>query len=82
VLTVKDNQPTLHRTVADFFLGHAETDFTEPTLRRHKTVDRNTAARRTREYFVAPTPAELTRLGRVERPAQRWPGDSKTPGRR
>jgi len=41
-----------------------------------------TAAKETREYFVAPTPAELTRLEEWKDLRSVWPGDSKTPGRR
>src|SRR5437868_6889985 len=37
VLTVKDNQPTLHEAIHEAFVAHAEADFTEPTLRRLKT---------------------------------------------
>src|SRR5882724_143035 len=34
VLTVKDNQPTLHQAIHEAFLDFAENDYTEPSLRR------------------------------------------------
>ena len=59
VLTVKDNQPALHRAVHEAFLAHAEADFADPSLRRLKTVDRGHGRREAREYFVADAPPEL-----------------------
>lgn len=63
VLTVKDNQPTLLMTIHEAFLAHAESDFTDPTLRRFKTVERGHGRDETREYFVAAAPDELIRNG-------------------
>jgi predicted transposase YbfD/YdcC len=61
VLAVKDNQPALHRAVHEAFLAHAEADFTDPSLRRLKTVDRGHGRVETREYFCAAAPAALVR---------------------
>jgi predicted transposase YbfD/YdcC len=63
VLTLKDNQPTLHQAVHEAFVAHADADFTEPTLRRHKTVERSHGRVETREYFIAAAPPELTQSG-------------------
>ena len=63
VLTLKDNQPTLHQAVHEAFIAHADADFTDPTLRRHKTVERSHGRKETREYFIAAAPAELTQSG-------------------
>lgn len=64
VLAVKDNQPTLHQAVQQAFLAHAEADFTDPSLRRIKTVERGHGRTETREYFCADAPATLRRGGR------------------
>ncbi len=64
VLAVKDNQPTLHRAVHDAFVAHAEADFTDPSVRRLKTVDRGHGRIETREYFCADAPPALRRGGR------------------
>ncbi|HEV3255447.1 MAG TPA: ISAs1 family transposase [Gemmataceae bacterium] len=63
VLTLKDNQPTLHQAVHEAFLAHADADFTDPTLRRLKTVERGHGREETREYFIAAAPPELTCTG-------------------
>jgi predicted transposase YbfD/YdcC len=63
VLTVKENQPGLHRTVHEAFVAHAEGDFADPTVRRLKTVERGHGRHETREYFVAAAPAGLIRAG-------------------
>ena len=59
VLQVKDNQPTLHAALHEAFLGFAEADYTEPSLRRFRTVDRAHGREETRDYFIAPVPAAL-----------------------
>jgi predicted transposase YbfD/YdcC len=61
VLTVKDNQPTLHQEVHEAFLAHAEPDFTDPSLRRLKTVERGHGREEAREYFIAPAPPATSR---------------------
>ena len=63
VLAVKDNQPRLHQTIHEAFLAHAETDYTDPKLRRLKTVERGHGRQETRAYFIASAPASLTKLG-------------------
>jgi predicted transposase YbfD/YdcC len=63
VLTVKENQPTLHQAVHETFLAHAEADFSDPTLRRLRTVERSHGRDETREYFIAAAPPELVRSG-------------------
>jgi predicted transposase YbfD/YdcC len=59
VLTVKDNQPTLHDSLHEAFLAHADADYTDPSVRRLKTVERSHGRQETREYFVAAAPPEL-----------------------
>src|SRR5208282_2453939 len=61
VLAVKDNRPRLHQAVHEAFVAHAEEDFTDPTLKRIKTVERSHGRDETREYFVAEAPAALVR---------------------
>jgi predicted transposase YbfD/YdcC len=59
VLQVKDNQPTLHEAINQVFLGFADDDYTEPSLRRFRTVDRDHGREETRDYFIANVPADL-----------------------
>lgn len=59
VLQVKDNQPTLHRAISEAFIGFADDNYTEPSLRRFKTVDRDHGREETREYFIADVPANF-----------------------
>jgi predicted transposase YbfD/YdcC len=59
VLQVKDNQPTLHEAISAAFIGLADDDYTEPSLRRWRTVDRDHGREEVREYFIADLPAEL-----------------------
>jgi predicted transposase YbfD/YdcC len=63
VLTVKDNQPTLHRKLHEAFMAQAEADFTDPMLRRFKTVERSHGRQETREYFIVPAPADVIDSG-------------------
>ena len=63
VLTIKDNQPTLHQAVHEAFMAHAEADFSAPSLRRIKTVEHGHGREETREYFIADAPATLIRDG-------------------
>lgn len=60
VLALKENQPTVCQEVHEAFLAHAEADFTDPKLRRLKTVERGHGRQETREYFMAPVPPGLT----------------------
>jgi predicted transposase YbfD/YdcC len=63
VLAVKDNQPDLHQTVHEAFMVHAEEDFSDPSLKRIKTVERSHGRQETREYFLAEAPHTLVRSG-------------------
>jgi predicted transposase YbfD/YdcC len=67
VLAVKDNQPSLHQAVHEAFMTHAGNDFSDPSLRRIKTIERGHGRDETREYFIADAPAALVRGGQ-------WPG--------
>jgi predicted transposase YbfD/YdcC len=60
VLAVKDNQPTLADDLIEAFIDHADRDYTDPGLRRCKTVERGHGRTETREYFVADVPARIT----------------------
>jgi predicted transposase YbfD/YdcC len=59
VLQVKDNQPTLHAALNEAFIRFAEADYTEPSLRRFRTVDCDHGREETREYIIASVPAGL-----------------------
>jgi predicted transposase YbfD/YdcC len=59
VLQVKDNQPTLHEAICEAFIGFADDDYTEPSLRRLRTFDRDHGREETRDYFIADVPADL-----------------------
>jgi predicted transposase YbfD/YdcC len=59
VLAVKDNQPTLHQALQETFIGFADADYTEPSLRRWRTVDEDHGRRETRDYFIAAVPKDL-----------------------
>jgi predicted transposase YbfD/YdcC len=59
VLQVKENQPTLHAAISEAFIRFADEDYTEPSLRRFRTVDRGHGREETREYFIADVPAGL-----------------------
>src|SRR6266851_7403597 len=59
VLAVKDNQPNLHHAVHQAFIAHADDDFSDPTLKRIKTVERSHGRDETREYFIVEAPAAL-----------------------
>ena len=59
VLQVKDNQPNLCEAISAAFLGFAEDDYNEPSLRRFKTVERGHGREETRQYFIVDAPADL-----------------------
>jgi predicted transposase YbfD/YdcC len=59
VLAVKDNQPTLHQALQETFIRMADADYTEPSLRRWRTVDEDHGRRETRDYFIAAVPEDL-----------------------
>jgi predicted transposase YbfD/YdcC len=56
VLALKDNQPGMHQAVHEAFVAYAEADFTEPSLRRLRTVDHGHGREEVREYFIAEAP--------------------------
>lgn len=60
VLALKDNQPTLHAEVSDYFEKRFDGTVNDPTLRRHIEVERSHGRDERREYAVLPVPATLT----------------------
>jgi predicted transposase YbfD/YdcC len=60
VLALKDNQPTLHEQVSDYFLKH----FDAPgKVRHHRQVEKGHGRTETRETFVAPATPEMVAPG-------------------
>jgi len=64
VLAVKDNQPTLHRGVEDFFLEHMEDDFARVKVGRRETKEKGHGRVEHRSYYVCNAPADLPDRGR------------------
>jgi predicted transposase YbfD/YdcC len=62
VLAVKENQPSLYEAIHQAFMAHADEDFTDPDLRRLKTVQRGHGRDEIREYYIAPAPEALRAL--------------------
>lgn len=65
VLAVKENQPTLHAGLVDFFAAHAEDDFARVKVSRHATGEKGHGRKERRSYFVCPVPEDLP-------DAERW----------
>ena len=63
VLALKDNQPTLHAQVADYFVRQMEDEGPGSKLRRHRQVETGHGRTETRETVVAPAPKELVAPG-------------------
>ena len=63
VLAVKDNQPTLHEQVADYFLEQLEADTPDRKMRHHKEVEKGHGRTETRETYVAPAPQTILATG-------------------
>jgi predicted transposase YbfD/YdcC len=63
VLAVKDNQPTLHEQVMDYFLQQLEADPAQGTLRRHRQVETGHGRTETRETFAVPASKEMVATG-------------------
>jgi predicted transposase YbfD/YdcC len=63
VLAVKDNQPSLHQAVHEAFVAHADAEFTDPTLKRIRTVDDGHGRQEVRDYYVAAAPSALVAQG-------------------
>lgn len=66
-LAVKDNQPTLHQGIIDFFLDHMEDDFARTRIRRYQTEEKGHGREERREYYLCPIPDDLP-------DRQRWKG--------
>lgn len=63
VLALKENQPTLHEQVADYFLEHLEEENPDGKLRRYRQVEKGHGRTETRETFVAPATKEMVAPG-------------------
>ena len=66
-LAVKDNQPTLHQGIIDFFDDHLEDDFARIRMRHHVTDEKGHGREETRYYMICPVPEDLP-------DRSRWPG--------
>ncbi|MBL8827845.1 MAG: ISAs1 family transposase [Planctomycetaceae bacterium] len=65
VLAVKDNQPSLHQAIAEFFLTrHEQQDFKDFGCRQHITSERSRGRDETRTYYTAPLPESMQRFVR------------------
>jgi predicted transposase YbfD/YdcC len=56
VLALKENHPTLHEQVADYFLEQLEEEKPDSKLRRHRQVEKGHGRTETRATFVATVP--------------------------
>jgi predicted transposase YbfD/YdcC len=63
VLALKDNQPTLHEQVTDYFLEQLEADNPDRRMRRHCEVEESHGRTETRETLVAPAPKKMVATG-------------------
>ena len=59
VLAVKDNQPTLHAAISDYFLHLHESDFTDCEVRRLTTVDEGHGRQERRSYYITALPESM-----------------------
>lgn len=66
-LAVKDNQPTLHQGIIDYFESYAEDDFEGARMRYHTTDEKGHGRKETRHYMICPVPEDLP-------DCSRWPG--------
>ncbi len=62
VLTVKDNQPSLHAAIHQHFLRLHETGFADSPCRRHTTSEKGHGRVEERQYYFAPLPETLADL--------------------
>ena len=67
VLAVKDNQPTLHRAIEDFFTNQMEDDFARIAVGRCETQEKGHGRVEHRSYYVCDAPADLA-------DGKRWKG--------
>jgi predicted transposase YbfD/YdcC len=58
-LAVKDNQPTLHHGIIDFFERHVEDDFADIRMRCHVTDEKGHGREESRYYMICPVPEDL-----------------------
>ena len=58
-LAVKDNQPTLHQGIIDFFANHVEDDFEGIRMRYHATDEKGHGREEARHYMICPVPEDL-----------------------
>jgi predicted transposase YbfD/YdcC len=66
VLAVKDNQPTLHEGIVEFFLDQMEDDFARVKVGRHETKEKGHGRIEHRTYYVCDVPDDLPDAGRWE----------------
>ena len=66
-LAVKQNQPTLHQGIADYFAQVMLEDFAGVRVRRFQTHEHGHGRQETRSYYLCPVPDELPDCAR-------WPG--------
>jgi len=59
LLAVKDNQPTLHAAISDYFFHLHETDFAGCEVRRLTTLDNGHGRQERRTYYVTALPESL-----------------------
>ncbi|WP_337177623.1 ISAs1 family transposase [Paludisphaera sp.] len=64
VLAVKDNQPTLHRAIEDFFTSRMEDDFAQVAAGRFETKEKGRGRVEHRAYYICDAPADLADRGR------------------
>jgi predicted transposase YbfD/YdcC len=62
VLALKENQPTLHEQVSDYFLQQLEEERPNGKLRHHRQVEAGHGRTETRDIYVAPVPKGKTDL--------------------
>jgi predicted transposase YbfD/YdcC len=63
VLALKENHPTLHAQVADYFLGQLEAERRDRGVRCHSQTERGHGRTETRDTFVAPAPEAVVAGG-------------------
>jgi predicted transposase YbfD/YdcC len=66
-LAVKQNQPTLHQGIIDYFAQMMVEDFAGVRVRRFQTQEQGHGREETRSYFLCPVPDDLPDRAR-------WPG--------
>src|SRR5215831_5698609 len=63
VLALKDNQPTLHEQVSDYFLEQLDKEKPDGKVRHLRQVEEGHGRTETRETYVAPAPEEMRASG-------------------